>query len=149
MAKGPNTVKFMNRMIEEYRAGKLNDKQVCASIRRITNLNEKQCAYCNTRIALKMYNKMPMDYLCMEPCDPSAEEVLIEEEDRKVLNAFLSKLKQDYSDWEYRLNDSSRERYEQWIVNIRCDILAGKYGKDIRQYMEDVWLHRKRLFKTL
>jgi len=85
----------------------------------------------------------------MEPCDPSAEEVLIEEEDRKVLNAFLSKLKQDYSDWEDRLNDSSRERYEQWIVNIRCDILAGKYGKDIRQYMEDIWLHRKRLFKTL
>ena len=122
LAKGPNTVKFMNRMIEEYRTGKLNDKQVCASIRRITNLNEKQCAYCNTRIALKMYNKMPMDYLCMEPCDPSAEEVLI---------------------------DSDHERYQQWIVNIRCDILAGKYGKDIRQYMEDVWLHRRKLFKRL
>ena len=76
-----------------------------------------------------------MDYLCMEQ--------------RKVLHTFLSRLKHDYSDWEDRLNDSDHERYQQWIVNIRCDILAGKYGKDIRQYMEDVWLHRRKLFKRL
>lgn len=148
MAKGPNTVKFMNRMIDEYNAGKLNDKQVCSSIRRITNLNERQCAYCNTRIALKMFNKMPMNYMCKEPCEPSAEEIIIENEERAMLYAFLDKLKRKYPDWQYRL-DGNRDNLHKWVVDIRNEILQGKYGKEVRQYLEDIWLHKKRLFKTL
>lgn len=149
MAKGPNTVKFMNRMIDEYRAGKLNDKQVCASIRRITNINERQCAYCNTRIALKMFNKMPMNYMCKEPCAPSVEETMVDKEEHDMLYVFLDQLQHDYPDWEERLNDSDRERFGRWIVDIRRDILKEKYGKEIRQYLEDVWLRKKRLFKAL
>lgn len=147
MAKGPNTVKFMNRMIDEYRAGKLNDKQVCSSIRRITRLNERQCAYCETRIALKMFNKMPMNYMCKEPCAPSIEETLIEQEEQGMLGLFLSMIKDRYPDWQERLSKPCTEEYDKWIKDIRCDLLNGKYGKEMRQYLEDVWLHKKKLSK--
>ena len=147
MAKGPNTVKFMNRMIEEYRAGKLNDKGVCSSIRRITRLNERQWAYGETRIALKMFNKMPMNYRCKEPCTPSIEETLIEQEEQDMLDMFISMVKERYPDWQERLNKPCTKEYDKWIRDIRCDLLSGEYGKGMRQYLEDVWLRKKKLFK--
>ena len=144
MAKGPNTVKFMNRMIDEYRAGKLNDKQVCASIRRITDLNERQCAYCETRIALKMFNKMPMNYMCKEPCMPSAEETLVNKEERDILDSFLLTLKEQYPDWHKRLKSPHTKKYARWIDTIRHDLLDGKYGKEMKRYTEETWLHKRK-----
>lgn len=131
----------MDRMIKEYNEGKLNDKQVCSSIRRITYLNERQCAYCETRIALKLFNKMPMNYQCMEPCVPSAEEELIEDNKRRMLSRFLEQIETRYPNWKAR---TSRPM-SKWASEIRKDIMNGVYGKDIKEYLEETWLRKNRL----
>jgi hypothetical protein len=94
-----------------------------------------------------MFNKMPMNYMCKEPCAPSIEETLVEQEEQGMLDLFLSTIKDRYPDWQERLSKPCTEEYDKWIKDIRCDLLNGKYGKEMRQYLEDVWLHKKKLSK--
>lgn len=136
MASRPNTVKFMNRMISEYRQGLLNDKQVCSSIRRITNLNEKQQAYCDTRTALKMFNKMPMNYQCKEPCEESAEETLLRQERRHIHGKILNMVKRRYSNYEKLINTTDEVKFCSWVREIQRDIHKGRYGRDVKEYLE-------------
>ena len=94
-----------------------------------------------------MFNKMPMNYMCKEPCAPSIEETLVEQEEQDMLDLFLSMIKDRYPDWQERLSKPCTEEYDKWIKDIRCDLLNGKYGTDMRQYLEDVWLHKQKLSK--
>lgn len=123
-------------MIDEYRKGLLNDKQVCSSIRRITNLNEKQQAYCDTRTALKMFNKMPMNYQCKEPCEESAEEELLKRERRRIHRKVLRKVKRRYPDYEKLVNTKDEVKFCSWVREIKEDIHKGRYGKAIKDYLE-------------
>lgn len=136
MASRPNTVKFMNRMIDEYRRGLLNDKQVCSSIRRITNLNERQQAYCDTRTALKMFNKMPMNYLCKEPCEQSAEDKLLKRERRHIRRRTLRIIKKRYPDYDKLVTTTNATKFCDWVREIQSDIRKGHYGKAIKEYLE-------------
>ena len=94
-----------------------------------------------------MFNKMPMNYMCKEPCDPSIEETLIEQEEQGMLDLFLSMIKERYPDWQERLSKPCTKEYEKWIKDIRSDLLNGKCGAEMRQYLGDVWLHKKKLSK--
>lgn len=85
-----------------------------------------------------------MNYMCKEPCMPSAEETLVNKEERDILDSFLLTLKEQYPDWNKRLKSPHTKKYTHWINTIRQDLLDGKYGKEMKRYTEETWLHKRK-----
>lgn len=133
----PNTRKFMLKMIDDYNSGRLNERQVCASIRRITTLNERQWSFDYNKIANKIAAYIKEEY------SPSNDTVLEEVEEDYMCNLLLNRIHDYFGNAGYKkLLDlfSNREPH-----NVQCAVgkklysmlQQGEFGEDLAVYFKD------------
>lgn len=121
----PNTVKFMDKMIAEYKKGIRSDKNVCQSIRNVTRVNERQWSYDYQRVAEKMAA------YSTKQTEESCEDKTIQQEEANMKQRVLDTLKDLYGEREYKKMLKTPGKY---APRIREDIAQGRLGKELQEY---------------
>ena len=121
----PNTVKFMEKMIAEYKKGIRSDKNVRQSIRNVTRINERQWSYDYQRVAEKMAA------YSTKQTEESCEDKIIQQEETNMRQRVLDALKGLYGEREYKKMLKAPGKY---APRVREDIAQGRLGKELYEY---------------